>query len=84
MDYKKWAEDHGDVFTVEAEITLHVDEGNPEPEWETIPRKRYVFLLSVLLSLKVGLSCVLKLKRGSFYLNKCCRRLCVTKNGNLL
>ena len=36
--YKKWAEDHGDVFKVEAEITLHVDEA----EWETIPRNRYV------------------------------------------
>merc|ERR1711974_134029 len=40
-DYKKWAEDHGDVFKVEAEITLHVqeEEGNPEPDWETVPRK---------------------------------------------
>ena len=38
--YKKWAEEHGDVFKVEAEITLPVEEGNPEPEWETIPRKR--------------------------------------------
>ena len=43
-DYKKWAEDHGDVFRVEVEITLHVEQGNPEPEWETIPRKRYVVL----------------------------------------
>ena len=40
VDYKKWAEDHGDVFRVEVEITLHVEQGNPEPEWETVPRKR--------------------------------------------
>ena len=37
-DYKKWAEDHGDVFKVEAEITLHVEQGNSEPEW--FPKKR--------------------------------------------
>ena len=43
VDYKKWAEDHGDVLKVECEITLHVEEGNPEPEWETIPKKRYDF-----------------------------------------
>ena len=38
--YKKWAEEHGDVFKVEAKITLHVEEGNPEPEWETVAKKR--------------------------------------------
>ena len=38
--YKKWAEDHGDVFKVEAEITLHVGNPEAEPEWETIQRKR--------------------------------------------
>ena len=47
--YKKWAEDHGDVFKVEAEIT-HVEEGNPAPEWESNPRMRYV-LYSVKLEL---------------------------------
>ena len=41
--YKKWAEDHGDVFKVEAEITLRVLVDNPEPTWETFKRKRFVF-----------------------------------------
>ena len=44
-DYKKWAEGHGDVFRVEAEITLHLQDGNPEPVWETFPRKRFVLYL---------------------------------------
>ena len=39
-DYKKWAEDHGDVFKIEAQITLYVEQGNSEPEWETVPKKR--------------------------------------------
>ena len=36
--YKKWAEDHGDVFNIEAKITLLSPDGNPEPEWETVQR----------------------------------------------
>ena len=59
--YKKWAEDHGDVFSVEVKITLHVEEKNPEPEWETISKKRYRYVSSVninefiLLFLKIML-----------------------------
>lgn len=45
--YKKWAEDHGDVFKVEAEITLHVQEGNPEPEWERQPAPKFDLLAEV-------------------------------------
>ena len=40
VSYKKWAEDHGDVFKVEAEITLHEQDENTEPKWETIFKKR--------------------------------------------
>ena len=38
---------HGDVFKVEVKITLHVEEKNPEPEWETISKKRYVSSVNI-------------------------------------
>ena len=47
--YKKWAEDHGDVFSVEVKITLHVEEKIREPEWETISKKRFVLLVNIII-----------------------------------